>query len=705
MKETQILRGLGKARAMYAAGMVPEERPSVGSRMLGKMTGGMFGTAPPTPNVAAAPVQPMQQTMQAPIAQRAVTGMGGGIGNAANAMANRRRQLEQAAGFKDGYMPGAETDLLTEGSYLDENNVIQGPGDGTSDSIEANVSRDEAILPAATVQAVGPQNLARLIEQTNGEQPKRGLSAGYATGFVGETVDKLKNKFNSLRGNATTPVTPTVTPLATGGATTPVSSVTGAGQDAVNSRTRINNPTGAPAASAGPGFVERAMKRVPGRGAPGVVGNATKAVGNFGLKAAGRLAAPVAFGAEVNEVGGTMLDPNKSAGQKVGAAAQSVGKLATAGLGAGLGAEAGATAGAALAPFTAGASLPILTAVGGLAGGAAGYFGGEKLINEGRDLLGIDDPNAGSKTLLEMSKNNDAVMPPVEQQQQTGQVNAGTISAPQQVAAAAQPVVANGSRGGLAAGQAQVAASPYDEQRALLARASRAYARGDRAGEIEAGELRTQARLLGKSIDNEQTQVTARSGQKTNQALADELKLSADRRAEVAAGEKSSGEFQKRITEMYPDTGSGDKKVDNSSKRAEITNMMATTVANLPAEDQAKLFNDATGQTKGVEGLDAKARQRLLTNYKVRERVIQATQGLAGIGNQEGMLSDNLMDYDLASATRVGDTVILKNGAQIQIGDLQFDEGPANPLIPDALFKTKTSRYTSNLRDAKNTER
>lgn len=77
--------------------------------------------------------------------------------------------------------------------------IVRGPGTATSDSIPARLSDGEAVLPAATVEAVGATNIARLIEQTNGEAPRKSLRSGgkYALGLT-PLVDKVK----SLAGGA-----------------------------------------------------------------------------------------------------------------------------------------------------------------------------------------------------------------------------------------------------------------------------------------------------------------------------------------------------------------------------------------------------------------------------------------------------------------------------------------------------------------------
>ena len=66
---------------------------------------------------------------------------------------------------------------------------LRGPGTSTSDSIPAHLSKGEAVLPAKTVAALGPQNVATVIQQTAGKAPKPGLRAGghYALGEVSNT--------------------------------------------------------------------------------------------------------------------------------------------------------------------------------------------------------------------------------------------------------------------------------------------------------------------------------------------------------------------------------------------------------------------------------------------------------------------------------------------------------------------------------------
>ena len=62
--------------------------------------------------------------------------------------------------------PASEIRFSTGTAY------VNGPGTGTSDSIPARLSKGEAVLPAKTVQTLGVDTVADLIEATNGKKPK-----------------------------------------------------------------------------------------------------------------------------------------------------------------------------------------------------------------------------------------------------------------------------------------------------------------------------------------------------------------------------------------------------------------------------------------------------------------------------------------------------------------------------------------------------
>ena len=80
---------------------------------------------------------------------------GGALQNAANALRNRRKQIDEAAGYKNGGM-------------------VRGPGTGTSDDIETEIPAGSYIMPADTTRKVGAEALGELgkpvpVALSNGE--------------------------------------------------------------------------------------------------------------------------------------------------------------------------------------------------------------------------------------------------------------------------------------------------------------------------------------------------------------------------------------------------------------------------------------------------------------------------------------------------------------------------------------------------------
>jgi hypothetical protein len=635
MRETEILRGLSKAReGCYAAGAVPEtKRPSIASRMVGRLTGGMLGTAPPK--------------KVEPIAVEAVKNSTGGIGNAARSLSGRQKQLDEAMAYKDGMTP-----------YVDGAGVVHGKGTPTSDNISVRVSPDEAILPAKTVDAIGADNLASIIADTNGKMPSRGLKQArpYATGYV----DPLA-KANSFADEAKAKAAQAQN-FATANATKPV-------------------PPTPPA----PTFGQRVVQNIPGRGAANAAGGISKTLGKASLGLAKKAFVPAALASELNEVGGTLLDPNKSTGTKIQSGVESGLKLAAGALGTGAGAALGTAAG------------PAGTVAGGIGGGVAGYKAADTLIDGARNVFGLSDPNEGSRSILEMSRGQPATgIPPaaVPAKPTLNAAQTGSIPSaiPTQTAVpAALPEQQTAPQ------QSQA----FDQVRSLLSDAAKADATGTLQGQITSSNLRRQAEALGKVAQDEQAIDVAREGNGLRRDLSNMFRGEANSRAERTADQQAADSFAKRLNERFPDTVDADgNKVDNSPRRAEVQKLLAATLAKLPQEEQDKLFNPATGATRGVEGLDPKTTERLLFNLDVRDRVKEAGSGfLNGLaGNQGGQLSDNLLDYDLENAVQQGDMLVFPNGARINVSDVQYDEGAANPLIPDSLFKTPTSRFTSRLR-------
>lgn len=115
-------------------------------------------TPPPGYTPAVAPAPAMAPAAAAPSPQL------GGV----NMQAIQRR--EAAAGLRDG------------------SPFLRGPGTSTSDSIPAHLSVGEAVLPADTVRAIGPENIQDAIDKTHTPVKSRGLRH-FANGFPGMDVN------------------------------------------------------------------------------------------------------------------------------------------------------------------------------------------------------------------------------------------------------------------------------------------------------------------------------------------------------------------------------------------------------------------------------------------------------------------------------------------------------------------------------------
>ena len=93
-----------------------------------------------------------------------------------------RRPLPQMQplSFKDG--------MVHEGP-----GIVHGPGGPREDKVDAKLSNGEAVLPAATVAALGgAEAVAGIIEATNGKAPARGLREGQEVHAAWGWVDKAK---------------------------------------------------------------------------------------------------------------------------------------------------------------------------------------------------------------------------------------------------------------------------------------------------------------------------------------------------------------------------------------------------------------------------------------------------------------------------------------------------------------------------------
>lgn len=200
MRETEILRGLGKARAklhMAGGGIVPETTDQIIARMKAKYGTSGASSAEPEPAPAPAPT-----SAPAPQPQRQYGGLMGAL---QNAVQSRTAAINKATGYKRG-------------------GIVHGPGTGTSDSVPARLSAGEAVLPAKTVRKVGAHNIVRLIADTNNAPPKRGLRGGahYAGGVVdSDALARAKDNADyAATANGTGMVTPTA-PLAVTSPVTP----------------------------------------------------------------------------------------------------------------------------------------------------------------------------------------------------------------------------------------------------------------------------------------------------------------------------------------------------------------------------------------------------------------------------------------------------------------------------------------------------
>lgn len=135
-----------------------------------------------------------------PTAVRQIAG-NGGLRAAVNNIGRRFGAGETAAeAGKAGY---------DQGQKLARGGIVHGPGTQTSDSVPVHLSRDEAVLPAKTVDALGgPQAIGQLIEQTTGKPPA-GLRAG--GGYYGGMVDDFGNMLRSSPSSASGQVVNDVT--------------------------------------------------------------------------------------------------------------------------------------------------------------------------------------------------------------------------------------------------------------------------------------------------------------------------------------------------------------------------------------------------------------------------------------------------------------------------------------------------------------
>jgi hypothetical protein len=589
----------------------------------------------------------------------------------------RGLQKAKAAHYANGMVP-----------TVGKGNVVYGPGTETSDSIDAKISTNEAVLPANTVEAIGPNNLARLIEETNGMAPNRGLTgkARFADGMVPEEnlLGKAKRGLGAVKDSlfppkaGTTPMAPTPKPTDPIAATR-TASVSRTGVDAVNAGSRLR-----PAAPTAPAATAPTSTFGKLRAGAGAVARAIPAAAGIGAAVKG-------FNTDTSEYQDRTGIENPLGARAVGVLGD-VGDLVTGGIAPRIGryfadvingsdetpAQPAAVAAQPAAPAT-GAASPAAAAEAPIAAQPPRPTQTRMTLAQAQNAQNIAR-NGGGEPIARgtgfIVSNNDGE----GQDGVPSGVNIDTRPQPSGLRAAATP------------------ADPYSEANRMMVDADRLESDGTFDSQLEAGRLRNRAKFLADTVKANQGELTQRAGQKTNSALEAQLKLAENSRQERSADQQAATEFQKRLERFIPDEGSGENKIDNSAKRADLQQTLADTLYNLPPEEQAKLRNPATGEFRGVEALDPKLAERLMFNYKVRDRVRQSGGFFNGLaGNRTGQDSNNLLDYDLENASVIGDMVVFPNGARVNKSDLQYLEGPANPLLPD-WFKTDTNNFNNRLR-------
>jgi len=231
MKETEILRGLGKARmkmsmSKYSMGMVPEYAN-------GMVPGYANGMVPKYANDKRKDGTDKDVgflgEIRMPDGRDVMTEVSVGVPNTKDTFrpaitkgmhpADLNYIRETGKVPEDVYATSLRSaqNRITEGKspfysseerngYSDGTPFVKGPGTSTSDSVPAMLSKGEAVLPANTVQAVGPRNIARMIQQTNGMPPKRGLRAGegYVLGGVfDKPVKAIKSAYSGVKSMLT----------------------------------------------------------------------------------------------------------------------------------------------------------------------------------------------------------------------------------------------------------------------------------------------------------------------------------------------------------------------------------------------------------------------------------------------------------------------------------------------------------------------
>lgn len=286
----------------------------------------------------------------------------------------RRPSLRAADGFVDDFYRGQAT-----------------AADRAAAQASANTARNAALPPSAATMTQGADGVtppgqkypgrALVVAGERAVTAPQNAPTGPSTALV-RTSD-IGN--NGYKPNFTMGGTPPPQPSVAPGAAGPAGPVGSAGPAGPSMRR-----------SAWDAFTGNTKNMMGPQPRPGILAR----TGDAALRGAGKLSTvamksvPVlggiaALGSEALDVARVARDPNSTGIDVATQVAEGGGKLGTAALGAKAGALAGGFGGVA-APVT----VPLGAAIGGL----AGYYGGEKLIEGGRSLLGSDPDSPAEQT-------------------------------------------------------------------------------------------------------------------------------------------------------------------------------------------------------------------------------------------------------------------------------------------------------------------
>lgn len=396
---------------LYADGVAEVQPSPLSLRGLGRAIGNGFesmstGAANlmeravpirPRPAPAAPMAAPAPAPVMTPAPAATVPGLGA-LSDYAGGMQGTMQRREAAAGLRSGVAQ------------------LEGPGTETSDDIPAWLSKGEAVLPAKTVQAIGPKNIARLIADTNGKPPVDGAKHGLraASGVVLPDLPDLDLNRSvgpqpmpeAMRQPSSAPTpSPSSAPAPMDGVRNPNVGPKGSVEAQAWRQTQTVAPTQPAAPTAVPTPAE-ARARIN----PAITTEQVKRVLQPATRAAktvakagtwlGRGVAPVAAAVDAADVVDVVTDKNMDGVDVANEVASKTGKWGAFG--------AGATAGA-LAGTAAGPLAPIAVPALGLLGGAASYYAADKTIKGLRGTAGVETTDPSERSNGVVKKTVDAV--------------------------------------------------------------------------------------------------------------------------------------------------------------------------------------------------------------------------------------------------------------------------------------------------------